>query len=153
MSDKTAIPVQRIDHVGIRVRDADRAIAFYELFGFTVHHRSPIDAVITIRNPEDVELNLIVNANDVEEGTNVLMDIGVKHAGLTHIAVRVASIGETIAALDANGIAITQGPVSFARDGHASVFVRDPDRNVIEIRGRAEDLDAIEGLEVYDPKA
>ena len=54
-----------------------------------------------------------------------------------------------IAALKANDIAITQGPVSFGDSGQVSVFVRDPDRNVIELRGR--DQEIIEGVTRYEP--
>jgi hypothetical protein len=59
-----------------------------------------------------------------------------KYPGYTHIALRVASIPETVAALSENGIPIAQGPVSFGKSGQISVFVRDLDRNVIELRGR-----------------
>jgi hypothetical protein len=51
--------------------------------------------------------------------------------------------------LKANDIGITQGPVKFGEDGGVSVFVRDPDRNVIELRGP--DQAAIEGLTRYVP--
>ena len=62
---------------------------------------------------------------------------------------KVASIPVTIAALKANDIAISQGPVSFGESGHVSVFVRDPDLNVIELRGR--DQGEVEGVTRYVP--
>ena len=80
---------------------------------------------------------------------NILMDVRDKFPGYTHIALRVASIPETIAALNENGIPITQGPVSFGESGQISVFVRDPDRNVIELRGREQGV--VEGVTRYVP--
>ncbi len=57
-----------------------------------------------------------------------------------------------MAALNENAIEITQGPVTFGEDGHVSVFLRDPDRNTIELRGRAEDLSKLGGVEQYVPE-
>ncbi len=62
---------------------------------------------------------------------------------------RVAPIPATIAALKANEIPITQGPVKFGEAGHVPVFVRDPDRNIIELRGR--DQGEIAGATPYVP--
>ena len=146
------VTIERVDHIGVRVRDADRALAFYAVLGFEVKQKVEFDAVIIIRNAQDVELNLVVNANDDPPDCNILMDVETKHAGLTHMALRVPSIPETMAVLKKHDIAITQGPVMFGRDGHVSLFIRDPDRNTIELRARAEDLDSIEGLQMYDPK-
>lgn len=145
--------IEQVDHVGIRVRDRERAIEFYKLLGFDVAHTVTFDEVVIIRNSAGVEINLIINANSPEGDHNILMDIETKYPGHTHIALRVSSIIETIEALKAANIQITQGPVMFGQDGHVSVFVRDPDRNTLELRGRAEDTDNIENLVMYDPKA
>jgi catechol 2,3-dioxygenase-like lactoylglutathione lyase family enzyme len=77
------------------------------------------------------------------------MDAGEKYPGYAHVALYVASIPATIAALEANDIAISQGPVKFGEDGGVSVFKRDPDRDVIELRGP--DQPEIEGVTRYVP--
>jgi lactoylglutathione lyase len=132
----SGITIERVDHIGIRVRDFDRALKFYEVLGFKLQHRVTFDPVAIIRNDQGVEINLILNANAGDPAKNILMDVGEKYPGLTHAALRVASIPETIKALKAADITITQGPSKFGDDGGVSVFVRDPDRNVIELRGR-----------------
>jgi lactoylglutathione lyase len=148
------IDIEQVDHLGIRVTDKARALAFYARLGFEIAHEVDFDAVVIITNSAGVELNLIVNGVARIDGKNILMDVPEKHPGLTHVAFRVADIGHTIAALKESGIAITQGPVTFG-DGHVSIFVRDPDRNVIELRARLNPGTAakIEGLVFYDPKA
>lgn len=143
------IAIERVDHIGIRVRDLDSALQFYRVLGFNLLHRAEGDDVAIVRNDNGVELNLIFNANAGEPGTNLLMDVPEKYAGYTHMALRVTSIPSTIATLKANDIAITQGPVSFGDSGQVSVFVRDPDRNVIELRGR--DQRDIQGVTRYVP--
>ncbi|MCI3952269.1 MAG: glyoxalase family protein family, partial [Burkholderiales bacterium] len=122
------------------------------LFGFVLEHRAGNDAVVVMKNRHGVELNLIYNADDDNGGKNILMDVPRKYAGYTHVAFRVGSIADAITLLRENDITITQGPVSFGRDGHVSLFVRDPDRNVIELRGREEDLSKLGGVEVYEPQ-
>jgi lactoylglutathione lyase len=144
----TDITIERVDHIGIRVRDLERAMAFYEVLGFKLMHRVTFDPVAIIRNGAGVEINLILNANAGDPAKNILMDVGEKYAGYTHVALRVASIPDTIAALKAHNILITQGPSKFGDDGGVSVFVRDPDRNVIELRGR--DQGTVEGVTQYD---
>jgi lactoylglutathione lyase len=147
------ISIAAVDHIGLRVTDRVRALAFYAGLGFELVHESTFDAVVILKNDAGVELNLIINGVDRTGGKNILMDVPEKHPGYTHVAFRVTDMASTMAALKEMGVAITQGPVTFG-DGHVSVFVRDPDRNVLELRARLdpEDAEKIEGLTFYDPK-
>jgi catechol 2,3-dioxygenase-like lactoylglutathione lyase family enzyme len=145
-----SVAITGVDHIGIRVSDTQRALAFYGALGFDLVLKVEYDAVAILRNAHGVELNLILNANDLNGGRNILMDAPVKYPGYTHVALRVASVAQAMNALARHGIPISQGPVSFGADGHVSVFVRDPDRNVVELRGRAEDPAAL-GAAPYEP--
>ncbi len=124
------LDIKKIDHIGIRVREKQRALGFYEGLGFVLILDAGFEQghPIILRHPSGVVLNLLgPSTEDADE--NVLMDIGRKYAGYTHIALKVASLADAEAILAERGIEIT-GRFSF-NDMNA-IFVRDPDRNVIE---------------------
>ena len=50
------IAVERVDHIGVRVHDLDRALAFYRVLGFDLVRRPDNDDVGIIRNEHGVEL-------------------------------------------------------------------------------------------------
>ena len=124
--------VTGLAHIGIRVHDLARARAFYELLGFEVT-LGPFgsEQVTVLEHPSGVEINLIVNAAAADE-PNVLMDVPRKHAGYTHVALAVRELAEAQSLLERAGYAITEGPVTFP-NGTRAIFIRDPDRNVIEL--------------------
>ena len=144
--------ISNIDHIGIRITEKNAALDFYKILGFQVEQEVEFDAVIIMKNNNGVEINLINNGKDISDGKNILMDVPEKHPGFTHVAFSVESILHVMETLEKNNIAISQGPVTFGRDGHVSIFIRDPDRNTIELRGRVEDESKIPGLTFYDPK-
>jgi catechol 2,3-dioxygenase-like lactoylglutathione lyase family enzyme len=46
-----SMAIERVDHIGVRVRNLDRALAFYRMLGFAVLHRAEGDDVAIIRHP------------------------------------------------------------------------------------------------------
>jgi catechol 2,3-dioxygenase-like lactoylglutathione lyase family enzyme len=69
------ITVEGMDHIGVRVHDLDRTLAFYRALGFDLLRRAENDDVAIIRNAHGVELNIVFNANGGDPSTNILMDI------------------------------------------------------------------------------
>ena len=49
------IAIERVDHIGIRVRDLERALAFYRVLGFSLAHRSKGDHLAIVRNEHGVD--------------------------------------------------------------------------------------------------
>ena len=117
------------------MHDLARSVRFYELLGFT-KTAGPIgpEPVAILDHPSGLELNLILNASQAME-PNVLMDVADKHPGITHFALLCPDILAAKDRLAAAGISLSGGPVRFGPTSQA-IFVRDPDRNVIELHQR-----------------
>jgi len=135
MSKRKTIPIAGIAHIGIRVHDLERSVGFYELLGFR-KTAGPIgpEPVAILEHPSGVEINLVLNAPDASE-PNVLMDVPAKHPGITHVALLCPDIVAAKRTLEEAGFALSGGPVRF-ETGSQAIFVRDPDRNVIELHQR-----------------
>jgi lactoylglutathione lyase len=129
------IPLSGIAHIGIRVHELERSVAFYAVLGFE-KTAGPIgpEPVAILQHPAGIEINLVLNAPAASE-PNVLMDVPVKHAGITHIALLCPDLLAAKATLAEAGYAVREGPVRFG-PGAQGMFVRDPDGNVIELHQR-----------------
>jgi lactoylglutathione lyase len=126
------IPISGLAHLGIRVHDLDRSLAFYRLLGFekTLGPIGPEPVAILV-HPSGVELNLVLNA-PVASTPNVLMDVPVKAPGITHLALSCTDIASAASALERAGFPVRDGPVRFPT-GAQAIFVRDPDGVVVEL--------------------
>ena len=126
------VTITGLAHIGIRVHDLARSVAFYELLGFT-KTVGPIgpEPVAILDHPSGVEINLVLNAPD-PAAPNILMDGPDKYPGITHIALLVPDLEAARTTLEAAGISLSGGPVQFTPT-QRGFFVRDPDGNVIEL--------------------
>lgn len=122
--------IQKIDHIGVRVRERDRSVAFYERLGFRLESEGIFAEghPVIMSHPCGIVLN-VLGPGAGPEG-NVLMDEAPKRTGYTHIALRVESLADARAKLKEEGIPET-GHLSFG--SLEAVFFRDPDGNVIEL--------------------
>jgi lactoylglutathione lyase len=131
MSESESVAVTGLAHVGIRVHDLERSMRFYALLGF-VKVAGPLgpEPVAILQHSCGLELNLILNAPDASVD-NALMDVPHKLPGITHISLICDDLGVAQERLERAGYPITEGPIRFPT-GTRAIFVRDPDRNVVE---------------------
>lgn len=126
------ISISGIAHIGIRVVDFKRSIHFYSQLGFQLIREDMRERVVVLKHPGGLEINLLDSANVNNADSNILMDVSIRYAGYTHMALRVDDIQLSANAIRLMNIEITEGPVKFG-DGSTSIFFRDPDKNVIEL--------------------
>lgn len=123
--------IDSVNHVGIRVADKARSVFFYESLGFTLLQDAGFEQghPVIMRHPSGVVVNLLGPAK-AGDGTNILMDVDEKYPGYTHVAFTVDSLEDARVFMATNGIDITG---SFSFNNMSAIFIRDPDRNVIEL--------------------
>ena len=125
------LAIEAVNHIGIRISDRETSTDFYALLGFELKsdHGFEDGHPIVMRHPSGVVLNLLGPAS-ARDNTNILMDVEEKYTGITHFALTVASLDDTKDFLEEKNISITG---SFSFGPMSAVFIRDPDRNVIEL--------------------
>ena len=127
------LDIDRFDHIGIRVSDKNQAVAFYESLGFVLVADGGFDAghPLVMLHPSGININLLGLAT-AGGGSNILMDAADKYPGITHVALQVRDAAAAQRHIEDLGIAIT-GRRDF--EGVQTIFIRDPDRNVLELVG------------------
>jgi len=123
--------IEKVDHIGIRVSDKQTSIDFYEGIGFKTLTDVGFEKghPVILQHPSGVVLNLLGPATP-GANENVLMDIEDKHPGITHVSFKIDSMDDAKKFLAGRQIPLT-GEFSF--NGLHAIFIRDPDRNVIEL--------------------
>lgn len=128
--------LRAIDHVVLRVADLDRALAFYrDALGCTLEKEQKAIGLFQLRAgrslidlvPVDGPLGRMGGAPPGAEGRNV-----------DHVALAIDAFDE--AALRAHfqkfGIEVPAAGMRYGAEGEGpSIYIRDPDGNVIELKG------------------
>lgn len=125
------LTIENVNHIGIRIKEKARSVAFYEQLGFEFGTDAGFESghPIIMQHPSGVVLNLLGPANSPGD-SNILMDVDKKHTGITHVALTVSSLDHARNFMLENSIEITG---SFSFGNMSAIFIRDPDRNVIEL--------------------
>ena len=125
---QTAIPVARLNHAVLYVRDLDRSVDFYKALGFEERHRMPIreEAI-------NVFMGLPGDGDRLELTYNFGVDSYELGTGYGHIAITVDDLDATLERLAAQGIEPERPKYQVREGGNFIAFVRDPDQYRVEL--------------------
>ena len=130
------IHIADIDHIVLRVIDLDRMLAFYcGVLGCTVERRQDDIGLVQLRAgrslidlvPLDGALGRVGGSGPGQEGRNV-----------DHFALQIAPFDETAirSHLAEHDVAVVQAGLRYGAEGEGpSIYVTDPDGNVVELKG------------------
>jgi catechol 2,3-dioxygenase-like lactoylglutathione lyase family enzyme len=124
------LQLKALDHVGLKVRDLDKSLHFYQQLGLKVLRTKGPDSAgvrIAVLQVGNQELNVACHPDYTPQGKDNA--VGVDHFCFE---VEAASMDEVTAALKRAGIEIAGGPTA-RRDG-AAVFLVDPDGVRVELQ-------------------
>jgi lactoylglutathione lyase len=113
---------------GLRVADRERSLAFYTAVGFGVVGsvpQTPLGHLTMLKLPGDEFVTV-----------ELVSDSGRRDAvgsGLSHFAVQVDSLSETVVRLRSNGIEVEEPPEHDGSGGVLTAWITDPDGNRIEL--------------------
>ncbi|HJX43326.1 MAG TPA: VOC family protein [Geodermatophilus sp.] len=116
-------------HVGLRVADPDRAVAFYTAVGYEVVGRvadTPAGQLTMLRLPDDD----VVSVELVFDATGVAGDRG---SGLSHLVIQVEAMDATVTDLRAKGIEVAEPESPDGSADFLTTWITDPDGNRIEL--------------------
>jgi len=133
------IHIRELDHLVLRVVDADRMLAFYrDVLGCSIERRDDAIGLIQLRAgrslidlvPVGGKLGRMGGAAPAREGRN-----------LDHFCVRVEPFDEAAirAHLEHHGVAAPAAATRNGAEGEGpSIYVDDPEGNVVELKGPAD---------------
>ncbi len=131
--------VLRIDHVVLRVEDAERAIAFYcGVLGCTVEKRRDDLGLVHLRAGASL-IDLVTPDGPLGRQGGALA--GTEGRNVDHFCLRIEPFDEAAirALMAANGVTV-YGDVqnNFGAEGNGpSIYIADPDGNSVELKGPA----------------
>lgn len=116
-------------HIGLRVSDLDRSLAFYRAVGYTVIgtvEGTAFGSLSMLQLPDD-HFATIELVHDPARGN---VDLG---TGINHLVIQVGSLEATLADLAGKGIAAEPAALPGGADGPRTSWITDPDGYRIEL--------------------
>lgn len=134
-----AFSVLRIDHVVLRVKDAERSIAFYRgVLGCAVEKRRDDLGLVHLRAGTSL-IDLVTRDGPLGRQGGALA--GAEGRNVDHVCLRIEPFDEAVirTLMAEHGVAVN-GEVqnNFGAEGNGpSIYVADPDGNTVELKGPA----------------